>query len=116
MRLNGRKTTAVREIDMTEFHTKEFYAEGNNGGDNISIVLLDDDRVILKVGHCCVYTIDHIVPVEFLTAALTRAVDHEGGIAGFIESIGWNTYYTRRLIGKVVAHRQGDNFSDTERP
>lgn len=48
--------------------------EGNKGGDTLDIEALEDGRLKLVVGHCCVREIRHSVPVEFVTALLTRAV------------------------------------------
>lgn len=82
-----------------------FYAEGNNGGDNIQIQSLPDGRIGLKVGHQCVYFVDAVVPVEFLTAAITYAVD-KLGIDGVLRNVGWKEEYTESLLEKVCAEQE----------
>lgn len=53
----------------------EIYLEGNKGGDYIRLKHIDgEDTVDLEVGNCCVKTINHKVPIEFLTSALTEIV------------------------------------------
>lgn len=81
----------------------DFYAEGNNGGDNIQIKNLDDEKLRLKIGHCCTYSIDAVVPVEFVTAALTKAVDDAGSVEEFIKQLNWSKEYKERLLAKVSA-------------
>jgi len=79
-----------------------FYAEGNNGGDHIIIENIDNDEstgmVKLTIGHCCVHTIEAIVPVEFITAVLTQAA-HDG----LQESMkkAWSTEYGILLAEKI---------------
>jgi len=80
---------------------KVFFAEGNGGGDEIQIKNLGDGRLHLKVGHSCVYTIDAIVPVEFVTTALTRIVDDFNGINGFIKQLDWRDEFKRQLLEAV---------------
>lgn len=53
--------------------TKEVYIEGNKGGDYLKITPLEGNLLRLEVGNCCVITVRHIVPVEFLTILLTEA-------------------------------------------
>jgi len=79
----------------------DFEVKGNNGGDVFKVTSLGDGMLRLKVGHCCVYTIDSIVPVEFLTAALTEIVTAFGGPKEFVEQAGWDDEYTKRLLDKI---------------
>lgn len=48
--------------------------EGNKGGDYLKIDLSNDQTsdVILEVGHCCVRSVEHRIPVEVLTAIITK--------------------------------------------
>lgn len=48
------------------------YIEGNNGGNYIDIEKIDDNRISLKVGDCCVNTIDVIITAEALSNFLTN--------------------------------------------
>lgn len=77
------------------------YLEGNGGGDTLDIKALDDGRVELIIGHCCVREIRHIVPVEFITAVLTKAVLSAGGVIEAMQSIGWDQDYTDKLVAKI---------------
>lgn len=77
----------------------EIYLEGNSGGDNILIKPLEDGRVHLRVGHCCVYVIDHVVPVEFLTAILATAITNT--VEDAMKSINWPSEFIDELCGKI---------------
>jgi len=74
--------------------------EGNGGGDYLTMEVLPDGRVSLEVGHCCVVMINHIVPVEFITAALSRAVE-DNGPKEMLEQIGWSKDFTDKLTAQV---------------
>lgn len=79
------------------------YSEGNNGGDFIEIENLSNDRIKLKSGHCCIMSIDAIVPTEFLSALLsTTMLKHNNDINKVIESFGWDQKYTNQLKSKVI--------------
>jgi hypothetical protein len=77
----------------------DFYSEGNNGGDNIQLTNLGDGLVHLKVGHCCVYTIDHVLPVEWLTLVLSKAA--EGDFTEPLQKSGWPKDFTDKLVAKI---------------
>ena len=42
-------------------------AEGNNGGDYVTITKVNDNELHLEIGCCCVTIVSHKIPVEFLT-------------------------------------------------
>jgi hypothetical protein len=75
--------------------------EGNNGGDILNIKILSDDRIGLAVGHCCVMVINHIVPVEFITAILSKAVIDAGGVAEAMKLVGWSQEYINELVSQT---------------
>ena len=54
---------------------KDIHLEGNNGGDYIRITQTREQEknscCTVEVGHCCVVTMDHQVPVEFVTSLFT---------------------------------------------
>lgn len=78
------------------------FAEGNNGGDIIEIEHLEDGRLYLKSGSCCVMMIDKIVPVEFLTGILRKVMlEHNEDINSVIEWLGWGEDFTKELQSKV---------------
>lgn len=56
----------------------ELYLEGNKGGDYIRITQNEEQKdknlCYLEVGSCCVKTIESVVPIEFITMALTKCV------------------------------------------
>lgn len=45
---------------------------GNKGGNYVSIAKLDDNRLYLKIGDCCVVTAELIVTAEVLSNFLTN--------------------------------------------
>lgn len=80
----------------------KIFAEGNKGGDFIEMTLLENGRVYLRVGSCCVTTIDSVVPVEFLTGVLTEAMLSNGNsIHTVIDSLIWSQEYKDELKEKV---------------
>jgi len=83
-----------------------FYAEGNNGGDYIKISNVKDNMVLLEVGNCCVHTIMHYVPVEFVTLVLTNAVIEHGSIEKVIEASNWPIDFKQNLIDRVHNSRE----------
>lgn len=76
-------------------------AEGNNGGDVLEIVVLPDGRLHLAVGHCCVREINHVVPVEFVTALLTQVILDKGGVEEAMRSVSWPAAYIDELVAKI---------------
>jgi hypothetical protein len=87
------KSLGKFEIDEIARNT-EFFVEGNKGGDTFSIIDNGDGTVRLKVGHSCVYTVDHQVPVEMLTATLNPE--------RMTESIkGWSEELQKDLLSKL---------------
>lgn len=89
-----------REYRSKKVAPQRLYAEGNNGGDYFDITLLDDDTARLEVGHCCVIYIDEVVPVEFITSALAKAVCDKD-VKEFIKGVGWTEDFTKSLISKI---------------
>ena len=79
------------------------YIEGNNGGDYLRLKPLGDNLVQLEIGNCCVVTISQVVPVEFITAALTdvavRYSSIESAIIGLWKNAGED--YCNKLIACV---------------
>lgn len=75
--------------------------EGNNSGDRFRIRTLQDGRIHLEVGHCCVTEINHIVPVEFLTAVLTYAVLDAGGVEKALDNIIWPKEFVEELVNQI---------------
>ena len=57
---------------------------GNNGGDYLNIELIEDGVIRLEVGSECCVSISQNVPVEFITAALTKIIDIYGSPENFI--------------------------------
>lgn len=92
---------------MPKRHTPQptIRIEGNNGGDYLEIKPLEGNLVRLEVGHCCVVTIEHIVPVEFITAMLTDAVLKHGSIQNAIQAISWPKDFTEQLATQVQSNR-----------
>lgn len=89
--------------------------EGNNGGDYLEISPASDNLVLLEVGHCCVVTIQHIVPVEFITAVLARAVLEHNTVQGAITALPWGQTgdFTAQLAAQVkVVDRLGRVVED----
>ena len=80
----------------------EIYLEGNKGGDYFQLKHVDgEDTVELEVGHCCVKSINHKVPVEFLTSALTE-ISLEYGIRGFLKKYwGEENFKKMKLHNKI---------------
>lgn len=46
--------------------------EGNGGGDYLGLKAISEDCIHVKSGHCCVTTINKILPIEVLTAILSE--------------------------------------------
>ena len=80
------------------------YLEGNNGADYIKIQELADGQLALEVGHCCVITLKHIIPVEWLSAVLSEAViDTNGDIGQCLDVINWPDDFKQELKRRIVA-------------
>lgn len=86
--------------------TDIFYAEGNKGGDIVEITGIDDGLLRLKLAHCCVFSIDHIVPVEFITALLAKAVLDAGGVENAMKAVDWSDEYKDKLAAKIEEVKQ----------
>lgn len=83
--------------------TGQLKAVGNNGGDVLEIRRLSDGRLQLKVGHCRVWTIHCVLPVEILTALLSRAVMESGSIEDTINKVNW-PIIMRSQLKNLVQH------------
>ena len=78
------------------------YVEGNNGGDIIEIEEKTNGLIRLSSASCCVYNINAIVPVEFITAIIgDKMLEHNGDINSVIDSFGWDDEYKGILKSKV---------------
>lgn len=76
--------------------------EGNNGGDILEIVDNKDGTIYLRSGHCCVISVDKIVPVEFLTAIISEVMlNHNNNVNEVIDSFGWSQEFKDSLKLKV---------------
>lgn len=92
---------------MRRKQSERIYVEGNNGGDYLLMRPLGDNRVFLEIGSCCVVTIRHIVPIEFVTGALTefilkagRAYSQENMEDAF-RKLGWQNDFRDKLLSQV---------------
>jgi len=82
------------------------FLESNDGGDIFIINSIGNGKIHLKIGHCCVYEIDHIVPIEFLTSVLCNVVTEHGGVEGALRDLGgWDDDFMNELIGKIERMR-----------
>ncbi len=59
-------------LDELVLIMKEIYIDGNNGGNYVKIQQLDDNRILLEIGDCCVKTAELIVTAEVLSSFLTK--------------------------------------------
>lgn len=86
------------------------FADGNNGGDYVKIIDLEDGTVILESGSCCVNSISAIVPVEFLSAILSKTMmEHNQDIESVIDSFEWSKEFKAELKAKVKEVGAEDN-------
>lgn len=93
---------ALERREKMERKATRFTADGNKGGDYITITVMDDGLLHLEVGHCCVVMADHIVPVEFLTSMVATILrQHDGDLAKVVRSVGWATEYAEQLATKI---------------
>ena len=76
--------------------------EGNQGGDFLEIVPLNDNLIKLRVGNCCVVTVNYVVPIELITSTLTKLfIKHAQD--GFAEwEPGWPEDFTEQLREQIV--------------
>lgn len=91
---------------------KTLRIEGNNGGDYFEIEPIKDNLVRLRIGHCCVVSIDHIVPVEFITATLTESILRHDTVQDAIRAIAWSEDFTNKLADQV--HSVRDTEQETK--
>ena len=96
------KSANNRQTEKIEF----FSAEGNNGGDILEITKLDAGLLLLKLGHNCVFSINHIVPVEFITAILAKAVLDADGVENAMKTADWPDGYLDKLVAKIQKVQQ----------
>ena len=85
--------------NFEELNKMELY--GNKQADFINLIDLEDGRVVLESGHCCVKSMDAVVSVEFLTALIAKAIMEHGNIEGVIESFDWDEGFKNELKAKV---------------
>lgn len=76
-------------------------AEGNNGGDILTITQKDEGTLYVECGHCCVYIFNGLLPVEILTALIQEAMRRHGSLENFIRQFGWSEDFTEKLAAKI---------------
>lgn len=57
---------------MSKTQLDKLQIEGNGGGDYLDLQIVDGGLIKVSVGHCCVRTIDAVLPVEVLTAIISN--------------------------------------------
>ena len=84
---------------------ERIYIEGNKGGDYLEIIHEGDETnnmIKLRVGHCCVPTIEKTIPIEILTYALTHVLGmYHDSFENLIETSGWSDTFITKLQGMV---------------
>ena len=96
------KRLAKKKMKKDENFHGLINVSGNKGGDILTIYDNCDGTVALSSGHCCVYTINKTVPVEFLTAILSKVMlDHNNNINAVIDGFDWPDDFKTELKGKV---------------
>ncbi len=71
---------------MAKHECRNRYAgEGANGGCFFEIEPAGDQMAWLDVGYSCTIVHRDKIPVTWLAEIITIAVDHEGGISGFLK-------------------------------
>ena len=85
-----------------------FRMEGNKGGDYLYLEQISDNMLSIEVGNCCVTSIHHIIPIEFLTALLVEvgmeaAPDTHQDICIEMAKkyLRWDNKYKQQLINKI---------------
>ena len=89
--------TAPQKEDT--FLMDKFYVEGNNGGDYLQLEHIRDNVVMLQIGHCCVVTVNHEVPIELITSALTNLfLEHDNKATQWQN---WKPGWARDFVNKL---------------
>ena len=98
----------------------EFAAYGNKGGDRLEMRVLsqDDDTAMihLRVGSCCVYSINHIVPVELLTSLLTIALGYGDVREKAPEWLEWSNEVNQHILNGISRWQEFDDWWFNVRP
>jgi hypothetical protein len=98
--MNKRLTKKV--LKRKNLQNGYIYTSSNNGGDIIEIEEKDNGLIRISSASCCVYDINAIVPVEFITAIINnKMLEHNGDINSVIDSFGWSAEYKETLKSKV---------------
>jgi len=97
------KVTKIPKRKITHLIRHQlFKSEGNKGGDFIEMRNLFDGRIALRVGHCCVMSIEKVVPVEFLTAVITDTLlKNNMDVLKVIDNFHWSKEFNEELKSKV---------------
>jgi len=80
---------------------QRLYTEGNNGADFLDIEKLNDNLVRLRVGNCCVVTVNHVVPVELITHTLTELFLEHDDSAFANWHAGWPDEFVLQLREQI---------------
>lgn len=96
------KRLIKKKIKKRENFEGVIHADGNKGGDILAIIDNCDGTVHLCSGHCCVTTINKTVPVEFITAILSKVMlDHDNDVGAVIDSFDWDEKFKAELKARV---------------
>lgn len=93
--LELKKTRKKRVPLGTDIIGQSIYVEGNNGGDYLKFAATRDGRLYLEVGHCCVVTVQKILPAEMLTSLLTSMFEKPQW------PLPWGSKFNSQILSKV---------------
>lgn len=74
---------------------------GNNGGDILELLPLENDKVYIRSGCSCVMDLDMVVPNEFLTLIIKDCMLKYGTVENYLKTINYDEEYKSELIGKL---------------
>ena len=81
---------------------KRIYITGNNDANFVEIKQLNDNMIHLKVGDCCVHTIDVKITAEALSNFLTNLTlnANKSFLELVSENLTWNEEYNKDILLK----------------
>lgn len=80
--------------------------QGNNGGDYLLLRKVSENSLFIEVGHCCVVTLQVIVPTEVITglfSGLTEGCGFKEAVAKFLP---WDEEFNEQIINKIEFPRK----------
>lgn len=106
---------ASREIKKNITIQRDISIEGNNGGNYLKIKQLDDNRILIEYGDCCIHMGNHIITAEVFTSFLTSVclINNSLNLATALKPyLRWDEEYNSKVLEPCHSVEKFENIEE----